>query len=51
MNEIGERLPSFPAFLELTRDLLDAEIAERRRPPLRGSRPRVDLPGLGFQAA
>jgi hypothetical protein len=51
MNEIGERLPSFPAFLELTRDLLEAEIAERRRPPHRGSRPRVDVQGLGFQAA
>ena len=30
MNEIGERVPSFPAFLELVRELLSAEVAERR---------------------
>jgi hypothetical protein len=30
MNEIGERVPSFPAFLELVRDMLSAELAERR---------------------
>jgi SMI1 / KNR4 family (SUKH-1) len=31
MNEIGVRVPSFPAFLELVLDMLGAEIAERLR--------------------
>jgi hypothetical protein len=45
MNEIGARLPSFPAFLELVHDMLGAEIAERQRllghtePPPRAPRP------------
>ena len=31
MNEIGARLPSFPAFLEHVLEMLGAEIAERQR--------------------
>jgi SMI1 / KNR4 family (SUKH-1) len=30
MNEIGERLRDFPSFLELVRDMLAAELADRR---------------------
>jgi hypothetical protein len=52
MNEIGERVPSFPAFLELVRELLSAEVAERQRPVNRGSRPRAQIPALaGIHAA
>ena len=52
MNEIGERVPSFPAFLELTLELLSAEVAERQRPLNRGSRPRARIAALtSFQAA
>jgi hypothetical protein len=52
MNEIGERVPSFPAFLDLVLELLKAEVAERQRPVNRGSRPRAQTPALaGFQAA
>src|SRR5215468_8010773 len=31
MNEIGERVPSFPDFLELVLEMLGVEITERRR--------------------
>jgi hypothetical protein len=31
MNEIGERVSSFPGFLELTLEMLAADVAERQR--------------------
>jgi hypothetical protein len=49
MNEIGARVPSFPAFLEMVRDMIASEIEERlaagfaprssRRVPVRSDRP------------
>jgi hypothetical protein len=54
MNEIGERVPSFPDFLELTLEMLGAEIAERQRPAARTlpARPRARQGELlGFDAA
>ncbi len=55
MNEIGERVPSFPGFLELVLEMLSADIAERQRPSARDLRPRSQFPQLpqlaGFQAA
>ncbi len=53
MNEIGERVADFPGFLELTLEMLTAEIAERRHAPrstMRPSMPAVDSM-LGFVAA
>jgi hypothetical protein len=48
MNEIGERLPDFPSFLELVRDMLGAEIADRRAkwpPGRRASAPEFTAAG------
>jgi len=53
MNEIGERVADFPSFLELTLEMLTAEIAERRprvRATMRPRMPTVDTL-LGFVAA
>jgi hypothetical protein len=54
MNEIGERVPSFPDFLELVLEMLVTEVAERQRATVRTgpSRPRAQ-PGeiCGFEAA
>src|ERR1700761_5035480 len=41
MNEVGERVPSFPDFLEMTLEMIRADIAERQRPSVRASRPRA----------
>lgn len=52
MNEIGERVPSFPAFLELVLEMLGADVAERQRPSARVARPRASMPEIrSFQAA
>ena len=53
MNDIGERVADFPAFLELTRDMLTAEIAERQRPLRPAMRPKMRPVEalLGFVAA
>jgi hypothetical protein len=58
VNEIGERVPSFPAFLELVMEMLGAEIAERQRLlgrtiaiGDRAARPRAPLDLLGGFAA
>jgi len=41
MNEVGERVQSFPGFLELVLEMLDADIAERRALRARTSRPHA----------
>lgn len=53
INEIGERLESFPALLELVREMLTAEVDDRRRAPLRASRRRatIAMPSLSEAAA
>jgi hypothetical protein len=55
MNEIGARVPSFPAFLELVLDMLGAEMAERQRLLGRAglARPRAGSAASlrGFEAA
>jgi hypothetical protein len=50
MNEIGARIESFPAFLDLTLDMLASEIAERQR-TLGPSVARRARPLLGAAAA
>ena len=53
LNEIVERVESFPAFLELVREMLGAELDDRRRvcsPPLR-RRERMPEPVLRIAAA
>ena len=42
MNEIGERVASFPDFLDLVLEMIGADIAERQRTH-RSSRPRAQL--------
>jgi hypothetical protein len=51
VNEIGERVPSFPDFLELVLEMLGVEIAERQRHPCRtpAARPRAQA-ALGLPA-
>jgi hypothetical protein len=50
MNEIGERVPSFPDFLALVLEMLGAEIAEKQR--LAPARPRArPVEILAFDAA
>jgi hypothetical protein len=53
VNEIVERVDSFPAFLELVRDMLAAELDDRQRPaaPARVRRGRMAEPVLRVAAA
>ncbi|APR74755.1 Hypothetical protein A7982_00101 [Minicystis rosea] len=53
VNEIVERVESFPAFLELVREMLTAEIDDRRRAAAPASRRRALLsePTVRFAAA
>jgi len=53
VNEIGERVASFPEFLELVRELLVAEIDDRRKAgaPASCRRAVASVPDLRFAAA
>jgi hypothetical protein len=52
MNEIGARVESFPAFLEMVLDMLVAEVAERQRAmPPRSTRKGGYRAEMGSQAA
>jgi hypothetical protein len=51
MNEIGVRLDGFPSFLELTLEMLAAEIAERAPATVPARRARLVKPLLGSAAA
>ncbi len=53
MNEIGARLESFPAFLDLTLDMLASEISERHRSPAPATARKASFfrPVMGSAAA
>jgi hypothetical protein len=53
VNEIGERVDSFPSFLEMVRDMLKADVDDRRRaaPPASRRRSLAPEPALRFASA
>lgn len=51
INDIGERVDGFPAFLELVLEMLTAEIDDRRRGSLPASRHRIHGAPRGLEQA